>query len=302
MEYSNHGQYIEMITLNHKDRVYSDVPRKNVLRGLLLEDRKDVLFVGEGNFTFTVAFAALRRHESGGDPWSGICSTRYENKSLPKLSEVKALCVQHCVQQLLSICEKEIEEEIEELPDVPNSWAWERKIDACNIPLRLVPSAGVIWFQCPWSDRDSTNTLIQTFLLETAPKLDKESYVCIGITKLFPYIKSYSLEDILGEDLRAEDDSTEVLRKYKFCGADEQLIKKILKFGYRHEGCTREDIHEKIRDYHVTLVFKKKASSSSQSSPEPVASSSSSSRSPSPPPAKMMCKSNKTKKQKTCKK
>ena len=104
--------------------------------------------------------------------------------------------------------------------------------------------------------------LIKGFLLDVAAKIDENSYVCIGITKLADYILDYGLERILGPRLMAEDNSTDVLELYKFIGADEMLIKQILSFGYQHTNAKQlPSFHKYMCDYHVTLVFRKKAAS-----------------------------------------
>ena len=77
--------------------------------------------------------------------------------------------------------------------------------------------------------------------------------MCIGITKKFPYIKNYGLDGILGPHLAAIADSTEVLRHYTFVGADNELVYRVLEFGYLHEG--EHDIHDQII---VTLIFQRK--------------------------------------------
>ena len=66
--------------------LYQDLifKRHNCLYKLLTEQRRNVLFVGEGNFTFTLAFAALRKYCWYSNPvkqddWQGIVSTRYES-------------------------------------------------------------------------------------------------------------------------------------------------------------------------------------------------------------------------------
>ncbi len=61
----------------------------------------------------------------------------------------------------------------------------------------------------------------------------------------------YQLEHIL-EDNR--DGCT--LDQYEFLGVDDVLIKKLLSYGYIHQGA--KNIHDPIKDYHVTLVFKLK--------------------------------------------
>ena len=81
----------DAITLEYaRSRRTGLVGRIDCLHDLLIKQRWSVLFVGEGNFTFTVAFAALREyfrktHPSTAllsginpSPWGGITSTRYE--------------------------------------------------------------------------------------------------------------------------------------------------------------------------------------------------------------------------------
>lgn len=56
------------------------------LTDILIKQRKPVLFVGEGNFTFTVAFAALRKYlqkspDKQNSVWEGITATRFEPQS-----------------------------------------------------------------------------------------------------------------------------------------------------------------------------------------------------------------------------
>lgn len=61
------------------------LPRTELLTELLIDERRNVLFVGEGDFSFTVAFAALRESKrstasvhSNIGTWDGIIATRYE--------------------------------------------------------------------------------------------------------------------------------------------------------------------------------------------------------------------------------
>ena len=128
-------------------------------------------------------------------------------------------------------------------------------VDACNIPRKLLPLSSniVVWFQCPWDDHPGQ--LIENFLLNTADKLRASSYVCVGITSHTGYVRRYHLDEILGAKLKARDGSTKVLTRYTFLGADTKLIARILEFGYHHQG--KNDIHDKIKGDHLTLVFQK---------------------------------------------
>ena len=262
---------MSVVSLNYKDSAFACVPFDDNLNKVLITDQKSILFVGEGDFSFTLAFAALRASESSKplkSKWSGITSTRYEPISLkPKLqpSEVKQECIKSCKKfsrkGVLSKSCEDIIEYLEKFPDL-NDDVWHFGIDARSLSQEIVGDPQVIWFHCPWTfPRDNTASLISDFLLNLAEKIECGIYVCIGITKQFPYIKSYGLENILGEGLTAEENRTEVLRKYEFKGANLELVNMVLQFGYHHSTCNEDkDIHDDIINEHLTLVFKRKAS------------------------------------------
>ena len=84
-----------------------------------------------------------------------------------------------------------------------------------------------------------------------ASKQSAEDYVLIGIANVFPFVKEYKLQNLLGNKLQGPTESG-----YKFRGADRTLVKKILRYGYKHRGIN--NIHTKIFDYHITLVFQRK--------------------------------------------
>lgn len=260
-----------MLFLNHKEGYTDEVPWTSLPHDLLMTKRRSVLFVGEGNFTFTIAFAALREYKkqfmagliNNSNPWDGIVSTQYKPGHIPSSSDVKGNCITSVIEyyegSLSTSVDEDVTKRIEMITALPDSHhLWLYGIDACAIPSCLIPPGAVIWFQCPWDSQNGTYELIRAFLLSTAEKLNEDCYVCVGITKQFPYILDYYLQGILGWKLNG---STPVLEEYRFLGADDALIKEILSFGYCHQG--RNDIHKRIIEDHVTLIFQKKSRSSS---------------------------------------
>ena len=290
----------EMLYLTDKDKkCHHAVKKTDLLSSLLLKDRKTVLFVGEGNFTFTVAFAALREHEmtrglsqrrpsrqpltNSGKVWEGITTSRYEPagletehqyvgaermrcKSAPILPEVKLVCVSESVgyfqhrrrhgtsneQSLTSdsnSCFERIRT-ISDLPAVPDTHCWQYGIDAGHLPPDLVRQHDVVWFQCPQGTLEGTNTatLLLSYLTCTAQCIASGGYVCVGIVKHPDYIAQYEIQEVLQGD--------RVGAWYSVVGGDEVLVRKVLEFGYRHEG--KSDDHHYILDNHVTLVFQRK--------------------------------------------
>lgn len=78
-------------------RLYK-VTKKRCLYSYFIQERKKVLFVGEGNFTFTVAFAALREyHTHKSDPWKGITFTSEEKQQTQpfRFNAVKVSCIKN---------------------------------------------------------------------------------------------------------------------------------------------------------------------------------------------------------------
>ena len=323
------------------------VRKCNVLTKVLLEKRRPVLFVGEGDFTFTVAFAAYREnyfrarqraqitpsvesvvsgieslqlrdpsHDQGSggfrdldpsrewDPrhvWNGIISTSFKaecDEQLPHMQVVKLGCISASAlyfMMLVTVAVKrhhpisedliwieldEVQAAIKNVP-VPQESRWLCGVDACCIGEGLMPSSpGVVWFQCPWLNgsrqqqklppvifdevrvilqllqSEKIKRLIESFLMNTMSKLQRGDLVCVGIINKGMYTGAYGLENILGEELRAEPNSTAVLKYYDFLGADDQLVWEVLKYGYHHQGA--KDIHITNICNHVTLIFQRK--------------------------------------------
>ena len=249
----------------------TEMPKIDLLYDLLIKQNKGVLFVGECNFTFTVAFAALRKHEKFStdlveqlaqldiDPedinvdWKRIKTSRYEsvsdNEPALDLTKVKSRCADNSSKR---------SKRFPDLSDIPAS-SISYGVDPCAISPALVSGCDVVWFQCPWiQPRDKLPQLLQDFLLKNVESIPADTYVCIGIASEPRYCEWYGISELV-----AVNDTPQ----YKFVGADNTLVRKILGFGYRHEcyqlyqgaeGCHPKDVHSYIKDSHVTLVFQRK--------------------------------------------
>ena len=211
---------------------------------------KDVVLFGEGNFTFSIALASLRKNKS-----QGMTVTRYECGTLPDFDDVKKITVKYCLQNgdTAGTPQDNKLRNIEDVLAVPNfSDTWRAGIDATKIPADLEVAGKVVWFQCPWTHPSAEiPALIQGFMTEMACKQDVGDYLIIGVAAgAKKYIDKYCLTDIIGNGQEEH-----IFERYKFHGGDEELIKKILKHGYKHEGY--KNIHGLIFNFHMTLVFKK---------------------------------------------
>ena len=279
-------------------------PKIDFLFSLLIEQRLDVLFVGEGDFTFTLAFAVLRDQSSprnqsppiqqfaalnlessksrealklSEELWKGITSTRYPSrfsrsgKPVLWFKEVQLKCAASAAAYFCSQLQKirtriaipVVDAEvsrfsqcfanldlIKRFPPPPED-SWLYGIDARSIPSDLIPEDGAVWFQCPWVPSDTkeqgkTSELITAFLQGL---VSKTQYVCVGVTNIPKYLDTYNIEAI----------KEKTKENYQYIGADFELVKMVLSFGYHHVSVISDykDIHSMLLDHHVTLVFER---------------------------------------------
>lgn len=238
-----------------------EVKRKEILIKLLIEKRESILFVGEGNFTFAVAFAALRKAtkpcedsaDEDSDTWDDITATCYESNR-PKFKDAVKVCKEECD----SDDEKKILRKLEK----PPSCSWKCDVDAYHL-VQSFPSEtfSVIWFQCPYVGKeDKTWNLIQYFLLSASHRVESGGLVCVGITRHEDYLPHYQLEKLI--TLPYTNNIEDIHKRYKNPFADITLVKEVLSYGYKHQSYLHDqgiDIHETIKDCHVTLVFERKS-------------------------------------------
>ena len=121
-------------------------------------------------------------------------------------------------------------------------------INARSIPPEIARWSNLVWFQCPWTKKPDIPDLILGFLKNAADNCFPGTYVCVGITTKEKYMYKYNLDRILRDCC--------TLDHYVFLGVDDVLINELLSYGYKHESKSDRDIHNYIRDYHVTLVFR----------------------------------------------
>ena len=226
------------------------VEKNHSPESLLIEQRKDVVIFGEGNFTFSIALAALRKS------WNEMVVTKFE-EGLPKFTEGMLQSIEWCIsnfRELRPNCAYDVTDNVAILRELVNvqpplfDMAWKDNIDATDVPEDLEVRNKVVWFQCPWPYWGSPLNpaqLIQSFLEHMKTKQQDGDYVLIGITTHKDFVERYELGALAEKRFMG----------YTFLGSDRDLIKELLKYGYKHEAVEDIDIHEYILDYHLTLVF-----------------------------------------------
>ena len=198
-----------------------------------------LILLGEGNFSFTVAFASKRKS------WKNIYPSTYESNPLPNVSSVILLTMKNVLNDANNNQEKTLEllKEISNLNETDQS-DWAIGIDATkNIPDNV--PLDVVWFQCPWATKwKRTNLLLENFLKHLSGKQSSGMIAIIGMITILPYISSYGVQSLINNEF------------YEFIGADNKLIFELLTRGYRHLGI--RDIHHIIYHSHLSLIFKRK--------------------------------------------
>jgi hypothetical protein len=251
------------ICIKYDDDKCANVQNLDLLRPLLVNERRGVVLVGEGNYTFSIAFAVVRKS------WEGFTSTRYDSIdpvecSKPQFTEAKLTSIEFCINsgRWFGVDTSTILENIAHVVNLqpPPEENWLFGIDATNIPDSLNVCGKVVWFQCPWvkiGTPGSPAKLIASFLEHMGMKQSHNDYLLVGIATFFPYVKQYRLQDILGENLSGPTDKS---GKYDFLGVDTALIRSILQHGYRHQACDANvDIHTQLLNNHITLIFQRNA-------------------------------------------
>ena len=249
------------IAINYADGLTANVKEVDILRGLLAgKEKSDVVVFGEGNFTFSMALASLRKS------WDGITATCYEPASQgnpkPKFSDVKVKTIQYCLgngekfddpsDAILSKVEI-----VRKLPSPPRpDGTWQFGVDATCIPDELNVQGKVVWFQCPWvtqANEDSgqiTGELVAKFLKCMASKQHSGDYALVGVVNDMQVIGEYNLQELLGKNLARGH-----AHRYQFLGTDKKFVRELLQYGYQYQ--TRVDDHDHVSflDNHITLVF-----------------------------------------------
>ena len=255
---------------NADGKVWS--PRINtiaVVHCLVMDPNNDVTLIGEGDFTFSVALAALR------GSWKGITTTVYGDNNID-VRHAKLKSVEYCLRNNRMDDDDDngkdddgdtgVLEKINRIIAVENEPAIMDHVDDTDTPEALKVRSTekdhhvIVWFQCPWVARcdgpNKTYELITKFLSHMSDRQKSGDYIFIGITKHSRYVDNYGLHKlfIIEEEnfIRLRND---VCSGYTFLGGDVTFIKEILAHGYHHEGL--KDIHDYIYKYHITLVFLK---------------------------------------------
>ena len=229
------------------------------MKKLLIENKEDLVLFGEGNFTFSIAIAVLRQSS-----WEGMTVTCFEKDKHPFFCDTQLKAIEYVISNAKSdhsVANKAAEnmrdpsdiletiKRILSLSPIPLFGTWISGVDATNIPGDLSVEGKVVWFQCPWGHDPST--LIRVFLDHMVEK--GVNFVLVGITKYTKYVGRYNIPSLLY--VQQGGPASSKLHQYKFIGADVTLINEILVHGYKHEGFT--DIHERIKNDHITLVFER---------------------------------------------
>ena len=242
-------------TTSLKDMTISKRRPSHIVRDLVLNEGQDgekrtVYIVGESNFTFSLALAALR------GSWDGIITTSFHhNNLLETFSETKALTLGWCILNQKKKCSGSLSDfkNVEDTFGVSKVLNVEKPpeknvIKSVDCTTCVIPTdVSIVLFQCPWKSKQ-TSSLLRRFFTNIRHQQHSGDYILIGIVRHRMYIDGYNMEKMSAWS-----------EGYVFVGEDSHFIGEILKAGYKHQ-CESPitDIHEVILHHHATLVFQKK--------------------------------------------
>ena len=220
------------------------------------------IFVGEGNFTYSTAFASSR------GSWDNIIAS--EIGGVPDYYETLVLTVRSCLQysnELIKRDEIQSQEEglefyketIQLIDKIVNlgDTIFRPGVDAtqlqkaCYADLFDTDLTCAIFFQCPYDGykNGETKCLVRSFLSSASEVQHPGDFLFIGITTHSDYSRNYGLLKLIGNGSQAQQNG------YSFIGADAEFPKGMLCRGYKHQGV--REIHDDIKDTHLTLCFLK---------------------------------------------
>lgn len=267
-------------------------PEIDILFDKLITNRSDVLFVGEGDFTFTLAFAVVRdryapieqkvaaldveskEKRRARNVWNGITSTRYEPeheptpksrpkpKRVPFFEEVQLKCIESAAAYSRSQIKM----------DGDSEWCFAN----CFKRVELIKD-------CPPPPKGSWKygidaTAINSSLLQPHGVVwfqcpwpddktsDPSELIQKFLLNLVSNIESGSFVCVgitshknYYSKYNIDSILDKTAKKYTYLGKDSKLVKKVLRYGYHHKSAKGDfgDIHAMLLDYHMTLVFKK---------------------------------------------
>ena len=192
-------QLSTLVNIDYDDGRNADVPVIDLLRKLLIVEKRSLVIIGEGNFTFSVAIAAMR------GSWDGITATRYppvheQDNPEPQFAEVELENITYCISNGKLFINEDpsmIVQNIHKITLLPSPGAdtWRFGVDGTNLPTNLRVQNTIVWFQCPWSTGDSEETgpLLLEFLEHMSSNQSSGDYVLIGIIyHFFPICEELS--------------------------------------------------------------------------------------------------------------
>ena len=223
------------------------------------------IFVGEGNFTYSTAFASSR------GSWDNIIAS--EKDGVPDYYQTLVLTVRSCLtygNELIGqyspedavVINKETIQLIDKIVNLGDT-NFRPYVDAtllqeaCYANLFDTDLTCAIFFQCPYDGykNGETKCLVRSFLSSASEVQHPGDFLFIGITTYFLYCNNYGLPELIGNVGQAQQNGYAWQNGYRFIGADAEFPKDMLRCGYKHQGV--REIHDDIKDNHLTLCFLK---------------------------------------------
>jgi len=216
----------------------------------IITDMEPVLFLGEGNFSFSIAIAARR------GSWEGICATSND--------VVENTAHRQLLDQINNVIEMHLTpaDELDRIraivylregnpTRVGNVNA--KKLSAFfNDPGTATVRAQFkqnIYFQCPWSFPGPQPDFLKSIITSAAEYQKKGNCLYFGLTSYEYYAKRYELDGENGVIAHAKE------MGYILLDNDNIITTTAIAYGYYHHSNGGNDLHHDLLPFHYTLCL-----------------------------------------------
>lgn len=231
---------------------------RNTATRRLIDEAMPVLFLGEGNFSFSTAVAAQR------GSWHDICATN-NLKVLPSYHEVLLDQLKNSYAEWPKEGKPFSRSDVVPLSKIlnltpPDAGNWVAGVDAtklcdffANQPDREKFKRN-IFFQCPWVLQGDTHKLLVDTVTSAAAIQSAGDYLFFGLISGSKYREDYNVPDLHKHLIQK---GYQWLADQDVYADKDNVARTCFQYGYKHYSASSRDLHQIIRSSHVTHCFKK---------------------------------------------
>ena len=214
---------------------------------IVTDMEEPVLFLGEGNFSFSIAIAARR------GSWKNISAT--VNHEVKENTAHRQLLAQIDNVIGMNPPPTDVLDRIRAIVSLRKGKPTRvGNVDATNLSAFFDNASERekfrknIYFQCPWIHPGSQSVFLKEIITSAANVQIPTNYLYFGLTSHWAYAANYELNGVI------EHAKT---KGYKLLENDNSITATAIAYGYHHHSDSGNDIHTQLLPWHYTLCLMK---------------------------------------------